>query len=354
MNPFAMSAIDGSTNYDEEDKKRKVEQACEECKLKESIYMCPRCNIRTCSLDCVSKHKIKTGCNGKRNREAFLPLCRMSDSSLRSDYFFLEEVLDRMPRDAKRAKTQHQTSRKCRRLLQQCEKRGITLKMMPTMMERHKKNNSWYCVKRDTIMWKIEVIMHPSKKSFSFQLSEDEAEILTHLQKHAQKADISIDDSMQLFVKQLPAPTNKQRYVKIETIDNLRSFLAGKTIIEHPTIYCVDNDSVVEFPREDGKVKELRSGSNTLCIQGSIKESDTKMNESTEDVEPASGDREMTKDEPKGNGEAVTKAGDSDFMTEVSSRSRKAMIEDNREESATTNQGCGTDDHRIMIDENVR
>ena len=331
-----MSTADWSKKDERQgDKKRKVGDTCEECKLNEAIYQCPRCNIRTCSLECVRKHKTKTDCNGKRNREAFLPLCRMSDSSLRSDYFFLEEVLDRMPRDAKRAKTQHQTSRKSRRLLQQCEKRGINLKIMPTMMERHKKNSSWYCVKRDTVMWKVEVIIHPSRKSFFFQLSEDEAEIITHLQKHAQKTEISIDDSMRIFVKQLPAPTNEQRYAEIEAIDNLRSFLSGMTIIEHPTIYCVNKDCVSEFPTGNEKIKELTSGSSNAGTNASIEDSETRMNVSKEDAEHATGDDGMIKEEPNGNVTTVMKAEGSEFMTEVSSKSRNTMIEDSPKESDT-------------------
>ncbi|CAJ1956361.1 unnamed protein product [Cylindrotheca closterium] len=345
-----MIAVDIS---EQGDKKRDYGQTCEECKIKEAIYQCPRCNIRTCSLECVRTHKTKTDCNGKRNREAFLPLCRMSDSSLRSDYFFLEEVLDRMPRDAKRAKTQHQTSRKSRRLLQQCEKRGINLKIMPTMMDRHKKNASWYCVKRDTIMWKVEVILHRSRKSFSCQLSEDEAEIISHLQKHAQKTGLSIDDSMRLFVKELPAPTNKQRYAEIEPIDNLRSFLSGMTIIEHPTIYCVDKDFVAEFPTVNDKIKELPSGSNdNTDTNANIVDSDTKMNVSIEHVEHANGDGGMIQEEPNENNTTVMKAEASEFMTEVSSKSRNTMIEDSPKESDTLEQGSPTD-NRVTIDASV-
>lgn len=310
-----------SKDVKREDRNREDRQTCEECKLKEAIYQCPRCNIRTCSLECVRKHKARTDCNGKRNRAEFLPLCRMSDSTLKSDYFFLEEVLDRMPRDSKRAKTQHQTSRKDRRLLQQCEKQNIHLKMMPTMMERHKKNNSWFCVKRDAIIWKVEVIVHPSKKSFSFQLADNEADILTRVQKHAEKEGlIMIDDSMRLFVKKLPAPTNKQRYVEIHPIDNLKSILAGMTVIEHPTIYCVDKDCIADFPTEGNeKIKELPGGT---IIDASIK--GVKMEASNDSNERY----EVVRQESHGESKAMVKPEGSDLMTEVSTIRHKAMEED--------------------------
>ena len=55
------------------------QQQCEECKIKDAIYQCPGCSVRTCSLQCCVCHKERTGCSGKRNRGAYLPLSGMSD-----------------------------------------------------------------------------------------------------------------------------------------------------------------------------------------------------------------------------------------------------------------------------------
>ena len=75
-------------------KKQIVEEIpCQMCKKQTSIYRCPACFTRTCSLNCCLKHKEDANCSGKRDRTAFVPLNKFSDSTLASDFHFLEDVL---------------------------------------------------------------------------------------------------------------------------------------------------------------------------------------------------------------------------------------------------------------------
>jgi hypothetical protein len=237
-------------------KESPLRRKCKECKQKESVYQCPECDVRTCSMECVKSHKSRTGCTGKRKRGAFLPLCRMTDSSLRSDYFLLEEVLDRMPRDPKSAKVDN-ASRKARKILQQCGRREIQLQVMPPMMERHKTNTSWYSAPRDTITWKVEVILHPSLETITFQLSEDEKNVITHIRNEFDKVKMTLNGVHHLFVKQLPTSAKNPRYFELQDTDSLRIFLPKKGVVEHPTIYCVPADSVATFPTGTDKITEV-------------------------------------------------------------------------------------------------
>ena len=66
--------------------------ACAICKLQQAKYTCPACETRTCSAACVKAHKAATGCTGKRDRTAYLPLEDMDERTLRSDYCLLEEA----------------------------------------------------------------------------------------------------------------------------------------------------------------------------------------------------------------------------------------------------------------------
>lgn len=66
---------------------------CQICKIRESLYRCPACFILTCSLECCKSHKIKYECSGKRDRTCFVSLNKFTDSTLRSDYYFLEDVI---------------------------------------------------------------------------------------------------------------------------------------------------------------------------------------------------------------------------------------------------------------------
>lgn len=263
-----------------------LSRSCEECKSKQAVYQCPGCELRTCSLECCQSHKKRTACSGKRNRGAFIPLCRMNDNSLRSDYFFLEEVLDQIPRANKMAKMEPSTNyhtvnrnnhrpsagnsnnacKKTRRLLQQAERRGVDLQIMPTIMERRKKNSSWYCGPRDTITWKVEAILMPSQKKFFFSLSENEDNILQHVSKHMDVNSRNNNPSFlsipvqeyQCFIKRLPSSANSPHYVQIQPSDSLRNVLKGLTIVEHPTIYCVPAEMTDEFPTGTDKIIEQK------------------------------------------------------------------------------------------------
>jgi hypothetical protein len=184
----------------------------------------------------------------------------MTDSSLRSDYFFLEEVLDRIPRDSKRQKVDirsKKNNRKARKILEQSKKRNILLQVMPAVMERHKTNTSWYCAPRDMITWKVELIIHPNLQTLYFQLSENEVSMITHVRNQCDKVGIKLEGLFRLYLKQLPAPARNPRYFEMHESDNLKTFLSDKTIIEHPTIYCVPEKSMEEFPIGSDKISEI-------------------------------------------------------------------------------------------------
>ncbi len=71
---------------------------CDVCHQKESIYRCPKCFARTCCLSCCLTHKEESNCDGKRDRTAFVPLHQFKDTTLKSDYYFLEDVLNKSNR----------------------------------------------------------------------------------------------------------------------------------------------------------------------------------------------------------------------------------------------------------------
>ena len=278
---------------------------CHECKIKEAIYQCPRCHHRTCSLECCRNHKSRLRCNGKRDRSAFLPICRMNDSTLRSDFFFLEEVMGQIGGGdgggGKRLKLHDGSSsgtappttnfdikkngttlaKKYKRLLQQAKNRGITLQFMPPIMERHKCNTSWYCAPRDCITWRIDVLVYPRRQLFHFQQSEKDDNILDRIRMVCKEEQASLNRnnsllmedgvSYRLFLKRLPSSAKNPRYVELLKSDTLKDVLEGMTIIEYPTIHCVpDSDQVMlsEFPVGSDKVVEVFAGTTSTIIPG--------------------------------------------------------------------------------------
>eukprot|EP00371_Babesia_bovis_P002012 XP_001610659.1 hypothetical protein [Babesia bovis T2Bo] len=54
-------------------------------------YRCPGCLRNTCSLTCVSAHKEKYGCSG-RKQPGYIPVSEMTTQTLTKDAAFLDEV----------------------------------------------------------------------------------------------------------------------------------------------------------------------------------------------------------------------------------------------------------------------
>jgi len=76
------------------------QQLCEVCSLGARLYKCPRCALFSCSLACCKLHKTQMGCSGKRDRAAYVATAAFDERSLRSDFHFLEDVLQSRDRYA--------------------------------------------------------------------------------------------------------------------------------------------------------------------------------------------------------------------------------------------------------------
>lgn len=223
-------------------------KVCAVCNKNYSLYKCPRCFILTCSLECCLKHKqAGEGCNGKRDRTSFCRIRDFTDSKLRSDYHFLEDVLNitdstkrlaknigaaSIHRPAKRPRHGHDndssesyklhnlpispllslsmqdhnennnlpksplqhnsceypqpTTGGLRKLIQRANERGIRLLIMPNGMERRKRNTTKYFDKTDLIKWKVEWIFHncPGNVTTIQDQIFENSHLITELKKH--------------------------------------------------------------------------------------------------------------------------------------------------------------------------
>lgn len=65
----------------------KSKKICFICSVNVSKYTCPKCSIKTCSLNCCLRHKKDYDCDGIRDRLSFVPLRNFSDSNLKSGNF---------------------------------------------------------------------------------------------------------------------------------------------------------------------------------------------------------------------------------------------------------------------------
>ncbi|KAK4873583.1 hypothetical protein RN001_012943 [Aquatica leii] len=66
--------------------------SCEVCARNEAKYTCPRCEVKTCCLQCTKIHKLELECSRVRDRTKFIPINKFTNMDLSSDYRLLEEI----------------------------------------------------------------------------------------------------------------------------------------------------------------------------------------------------------------------------------------------------------------------
>src|SRR6202021_2098734 len=65
---------------------------CPICYANPPKYRCPRCSMRTCSLECSQAHKIRASCSGIRDPAKYIPRKEMKSSTVDMDFNFLKTV----------------------------------------------------------------------------------------------------------------------------------------------------------------------------------------------------------------------------------------------------------------------
>ncbi|MES1920379.1 Box C/D snoRNA protein 1 [Bonamia ostreae] len=67
---------------------------CKICLNSNAKYKCPKCEIHTCCLSCVDKHKIRYDCNGLRIRKTpnFVDSKNYSQTRETEDIAFLQNI----------------------------------------------------------------------------------------------------------------------------------------------------------------------------------------------------------------------------------------------------------------------
>jgi hypothetical protein len=213
----------------------------------------------------------------------------MSDTTVRSDYHFLEDVLTnidggkRLLREVGAAQNvqeprqqegvlahpmmqlfqdkddePHSTSKRPRtnRLVQKAEDRGVTLLQMPAGMERHKSNTSWYHAKTDTFYWKVDFLIHAT--SPASVLSIPKLSEHANLSEELVKSMPDLSNSIHLLVKRLPCQSNSPSYVELDRkACTLHTALQDMTVIEYPTIDVVPQGLLDRFPRQIQEIERI-------------------------------------------------------------------------------------------------
>ncbi|KAL6072378.1 Box C/D snoRNA protein 1 [Balamuthia mandrillaris] len=240
-----------SSQQQQRDHKRK-EVSCEACGEHPSKYCCPACNLRTCSVACVKRHKEERKCSGRRNKTAFVSLDDFSDQQVVSDFNFLQEGLQTQSVAQIGAENMNQdltTKTREQVLLKEAIPRNIRLRLIPRAMSRAKQNTSYFHFRSKTFNWRVEWIF-PCAPGFSTHDKViKETEVLydvlrRHLEKHSTEPQLAPyrdypAEKLLLCMKVEFQPAERPIYYHVSPTDTLQTFLPNKDIIEFPSFHVV-------------------------------------------------------------------------------------------------------------------
>ena len=287
-----------------------LENACEICHKIKSIYKCPGCNIKTCSLVCCRAHKQNTGCTGQRDKTKFVSKEEFSENLLMNDYRFLEEhsrIIDAYQRaselgeehilngktltstnlenDPSKNLQFYGTYENLRKFVH--KQSNICLKLMPPQSTRHLNNKTRFNRLKNMVSWSIEFIFHLTKledKYFRFdtkkvlfssketlrsclryfyakfqmdlfdltslKYEKNQLKVKMHNLFNEDFKDIFENESfdkLSVLFEIKDFTEHKRFYLKFDLDQTLGDCLKNKTLIEYPSIFLVKSENLCEY-----------------------------------------------------------------------------------------------------------
>ncbi|KAL5081079.1 hypothetical protein RYX36_009500 [Vicia faba] len=263
----------------------KVLIQCEECKSNPSKYKCPGCSIQSCSLPCVKAHKVRTGCNGKRNQTQFVPISQFDDNILLSDYNLLEEV-KRVAEVALRTRTKLGAStyfklpHHLKSLQNAARSRSTKLLFLPNGMSKRENNQSRFDYRKKSIQWTIEWHFHSTNIVLHDHGVHENSSFDTILEKHLKpgpwnhqlKEFCDQQDRLKLFIRKYPKGP-KSPFKELDMKAPIRQQLENVVILEYPVIFVFLPSHTINFeviknvipstpksPQKDSEVNLISEG----------------------------------------------------------------------------------------------
>ncbi|CAI8593553.1 unnamed protein product [Vicia faba] len=263
----------------------KVLIQCEECKSNPSKYKCPGCSIQSCSLPCVKAHKVRTGCNGKRNQTQFVPISQFDDNILLSDYNLLEEV-KRVAEVALRTRTKLGVStyfklpHHLKSLQNAARSRSTKLLFLPNGMSKRENNQSRFDYRKKSIQWTIEWHFHSTNIVLHDHGVHENSSFDTILEKHLKpgpwnhqlKEFCDQQDRLKLFIRKNPKGPESP-FKELDMKAPIRQQLENVVILEYPVIFVFLPSHTINFeviknvipstpksPQKDSEVNLISEG----------------------------------------------------------------------------------------------
>lgn len=239
---------------------------CEVCNFNEAKYTCPKCEVKTCRLECIKIHKKELNCDGIRDKTKFIPLKQITESDLMSDYIFLEDCTQYASArrtDKLKTFTAHNSRTFVTSKIAKLKKataesdRQITLEMLLPNFDKHKTNTTLYDWKSKVIFWRIEWRFIDEKTIIAFDEKCNETETMTSLMsKYFENKNVNEPlerfreqglEKLTLLLKAEGIRKCQNRFFPIDLSKTLKENLFKRTIVEFPVIYVVFNENVGKY-----------------------------------------------------------------------------------------------------------
>jgi hypothetical protein len=137
-------------------------ELCNVCESALYKYTCPRCQVKSCGIACLNRHKKGSNCTGVGDPFANLQSKNIEEKDVEKDYIFVKEMLsnaDKVKRTLTGVESLSQEPKRFKIMRINAKKLyNITIHNAPAIIERHRENISFYFVKTKTFYWIVEIL----------------------------------------------------------------------------------------------------------------------------------------------------------------------------------------------------
>jgi len=260
-------------------------------------YNCPRCDTRSCSVQCVKQHKNLSGCDGQRKKVKYIPLKEFSELDLVQDFRILENAtttVDKCRRDKLKRSTRQsvdgfcapRVSKAIKKLQYESQRFGTKVKILPPHFVKRKNNSSHFDFKTKSLYWDIDLHLPSVNRTMNLKTIQDKTKLWKIIgrifEESEQLVSLPLDGwtSEELDVYRSVGYGGIRLYLKCESLPNegrdfhhensnfrseskelrhfypldlkrsLRHNLRDKVLVEHPVIHIVMKDEECNYREE--------------------------------------------------------------------------------------------------------
>uniref|UniRef100_A0A8D8XUJ3 Box C/D snoRNA protein 1 n=1 Tax=Cacopsylla melanoneura TaxID=428564 RepID=A0A8D8XUJ3_9HEMI len=240
---------------------------CEVCAIDPAKYTCPKCELKTCCLNCINIHKKELECDGVRNKVKFVQMQKFSSLELQNDFNLLEQVsnsLFKYKRDPVKNSgflSYNNLPYPLHILRKYAFMRKTQLRYLPKLFSKHKVNSS--CVYKNKLYWRVEwVFVSANVKHVDVKLI-DSTRLCVAMKTHLENPDLAFYKSagtngLLVLMKVEKSP----KYYMLDNSLSIAENLRNKVILEFPIFHVIFSYEKDMFDIEDVENIDINSHRN--------------------------------------------------------------------------------------------